>query len=131
MLLQVCKDFAHDSDLIRDEIISKIIHPQCVRVISRGDDDRSKEFKIWNIFSDDNLTMPNLRLRGRVKVKTFFTGFWDPSSRTHSFELFEAAGRECMIDELNRVLHPIYVKNVSDSGKSFAHVLSVYIPARP
>lgn len=129
MLLQVRKDFAHDSDLIRDEVISKIIHPQCVRIISRGNDDTSKEFKIWNIFSDENLK--NLRLRGKVKLATFFTGFWDPISRRHSFERFEAAGRKCMIDELNQVLHPIYVKNVSDSGKSFAYVLSVYVPARP
>lgn len=122
------RNFAHDSDKIRDAII-EIIKPLCVAHISRGDDQKEKVFQIWDI--QKQVQPEHLDLKTNVKFMTFFNGFWDSSSRTHSFDTFTAAKRKGMIDELNLELKPITVKNISDPGKSLRFVISVTIPSRP
>lgn len=122
------KNLADDSDTIRDAIIEQIIKPQCERIMAKGNDADEKVFKLWNIQYSDALR--SLPLKGKMKVPTFFTGFWDDSSKTHSFEAFEAAGKKKMLDELNDKIAPLHLTNISDRDKSMAYVLTCTIPAR-
>lgn len=121
-------NLAHDSDMIRDAIINKIIMPQCERIMAKSNDDEEKVFKLWNIQYEECLR--SLPLKGNMKVSTFFTGFWDDASKSHTFDAFEEAGKKKMFDELKDKILPLVLTDISDRSRSMAYVLTCTIPAR-
>lgn len=64
-----------------------------------------------------------------IKPSTFFTGFWDKQTRTHSFEAFEGSQCVPMLDKLVEVFEPLGYKltDISDDSKSMRRVLQVQI----
>ena len=116
-----------DSNMIRDAL-GDVVQDCIVRYISRSyDPEEYHEFNIWNPQREECLK--HLPLKSNIKASTFFTGFWDVNSLTHNSDLWEEAGIDLMLEELNKVLDPVRLIDISDSGRSFNFVLQCQVPA--
>ena len=116
-----------DSNMIRDELVD-VIQDAIVRYISRSyNPEEEHVFNIWNLQRED--CIKDLPIKSNVKASTFFTGFWDATTRTHNKDLWDEAGIGLMLDELNKALNPVVLTDVSDSGRSFNYVVKCVIPA--
>jgi len=124
------QDLKHDSSmiaiLIYDYIIQLIPH-----VLSNRDHTVVTDFMVWNILKkiniDDSLKKTN------IKCKTFFTGYYNSTTKTFSYDQWKAAGIGLMVEEVNKLFLStgIFIQDVSDKNKSFAHVLLVTVPPKP
>lgn len=124
-------NLVHDSNLIRDAMIN-IIQDLILQKIVSSDDNSLKKIIVFNIF--DKLSSDIISAKKTsVKPKTFFTGFWQTSSRTYNLNPFHEAGISLMIDEINVYLadSDIVLKDISDPSKSFKHVIEITIPPKP
>ena len=114
-----------DSNTIRDAAL-KLIRQEIVFHLSKSSKPHDfHSFRIWNLANK----LKDLKLRGSIKVTTYFTGFWNPSERKHHDELWQEAGIGLMIEELNKVMFPIRLEDISDSNASFNQVFRCTIPA--
>ena len=119
-----------DTILIASAIYEFLINEIAYK-ISRTEDSEEKYFIIWNIqkklFIDDSLRKTN------VKFRTFFTGFFDSKTKTFTKESWEKAGLDLMVDEVNKLFlgTGIYIEDVSDTTKSYAHLIKVTVPPKP
>ena len=119
-----------DTILIASTIYEFLIN-EITYKISRTEDSDEKYFIIWNIqkklFIDDSLRKTN------VKFRTFFTGFFDSKTKTFTKESWDKAGLDLMVDEVNKRFlgTGIYIEDVSDTTKSYAHLIKVTIPPKP
>ena len=123
------KNLAHDSDLIRDAIKEEIIDPLAVNAISRTDTNEEKRVPVFNILSNEKLFA--LDYRSNMKLRTFFFGFWDSVDLCYSKEKFEQAGKDLMLDEVNKVIKPLKIVDISDPSLSKKYVLELVIPPNP
>ena len=121
------QNLREDSNMIRDELVD-VIQNAMVRYISRSYNPEDEHvFNIWNLQREECLK--KLPLKSNIKPSTFFTGFWDADTCTHNQDLWDDAGINLMLDELNDVLNPVKLVDVSDSGRSFNFVVQCTIPA--
>ena len=123
------ENLAHDSDLIRDAIKEEIIDPLAINAISRSDTNEEKRVPIFNILSNEKLFV--LDYRSNMKLRTFFFGFWDCAETCYSKEKFAQAGKDLMLDELNTVIKPLKIVDISDPQLSKKYVLELIIPPNP
>lgn len=123
------ENLAHDSDLIRDAIKEEIINPLAINVISRSDTNDEKRVPIFGILSNEKLF--SLDYRSNMKLRTFFFGFWDGEKTCYSNEKFTQAGKDLMLDELNKVIKPLKIVDISDPSLSKKYVLELIIPPNP
>jgi len=120
----------HDSILIASSIYEHLINEIAYK-ISKSNDSEEKYFIVWNIqkklFIDDSLRKTN------VKFKTFFTGFFDFKSKSFSKDSWDKAGIDLMVDEVNKLFLDtgIFIEDVSDINKSYAHLIKVTVPPKP
>tara|TARA_B100000035_G_scaffold313542_1_gene327504 strand:+ start:1849 stop:2304 length:456 start_codon:yes stop_codon:yes gene_type:complete len=125
------QNFLHDSNLLRDALIN-IIKDIILQKIVSSDDNSLKKIIVFNIF--DKLSSEIISSKKTsVKPKTFFTGFWQSSSRTYNLNPFHEAGISTMTDEINTYIKDskIVLKDISDPTKSLKHVLEITIPPKP
>ena len=90
-------NLVHDSNLIRDAMIN-IIQDLILQKIVSSDDNSLKKIIVFNIF--DKLSSEIISAKKTsVKPKTFFTGFWQTSSRTYNLNPFHEAGigNQCFV----------------------------------
>ena len=110
---------AHDFGLIFTEL--------CERILMRARQSTRRNEKTFYIFNVcDQLQVQNRQTN--IQYKTFFKGFWDPTSRKHVLEKFERSGiHRMMLEELQQAFGPrgYNITDVSDPAKSFNHVLMV------
>lgn len=123
------ENLAHDSDLIRNAIKEEIIDPLAINVISRSDTNEEKRVPIFGILSNEKLF--SLDYRSNMKLRTFFFGFWDGEKTCYSKEKFIQAGKDLMLDELNKVIMPLKIVDISDPSLSKKYVLELIIPPNP
>ena len=123
------QNLVHDSDLIRDAIKEEIVDPLAIHVISRADSNEEKRVPIFNILSNDKLFC--LDYHSNMKLRTFFFGFWDSDKMAYNAEKFSQAGKGLMIEEVNKVIAPLKIADISDSSLSKKFVLELIIPPNP
>ena len=120
----------HDSILIASSIFEFLMN-EIPYKLSKTDDSEEKFILVWNIqkklYIDDSLRKTN------VKFRTFFTGFFDSNTKTFTKEPWQKAGLDLMVDEVNKLFLDtgIYIEDVSDTNKSYAHVIKLTIPPKP
>lgn len=123
------QNLAHDSDLIRDAIKTSIIDPLAIDAISRADSNGQKCVPIFNILTNQKLF--DLDFHSNMKMRTFFFGFWDSETNAYSDEKFTQAGKGLMLEELNKVIKPLKIVDISDPTLSKKYVLELRIPPNP
>ena len=74
------------------------------------------------LYIDDSLRKTN------IKFRTFFTKFFYSKTKTFAKNAWENAGLD-----LNKLFlgTGIYIEDVSDTTKSFAHLIKVTVPPKP
>lgn len=83
-------------------------------------------FRLFNVC--DSIEVAESARMTRIRPQTFFLGFWNPETKTHSTEAFREAGVEVMmLEALQQAFSPrgYTIKDVSDPSRSLQHVLEV------
>ena len=110
---------AHDFELVFTAL--------CHYIVSRARQAARWKKTTFTIFDMCNeIDVPNRQTN--IQYKTFFTGFWDPATRTHSTERFQEAGiTTMMLERIQKAFRPrgFIIDDVSDPSRSLHQVLTV------
>jgi len=120
------RDLREDSNTIRDVLKENILTFVANRLSRSLDPDEDKEYRLWNIHQ--KIDAP-LSLKLRIKPSTYFTGYWDTVTRSHRCDDWKNAGIGLMVEELNKVLSPITLVDISSKGLSCNWVYLCKVPS--
>jgi len=120
------QDLREDSNTIRDALKEKILEFIATRLSQCLDPDEDQEYRLWNIHRRID---KHLSLKLRIKPSTYFTGYWDTATRCHRFSDWKNAGIGLMVEELNKVLSPITLVDISSKGLSCNWVYLCKVPS--
>ena len=116
-----------DTYKIRNFLKSYILDSVVYRLSISVDIDKGLEFKLWNI--DRMIDRDKLGLYLKIKPSIYFTGFWDRNTRLYNKKNWDDANIGLMVEELNKVLSPITITNISNRKLSTQLVLLCTVPA--
>ena len=119
------RDALEDITTIRDACIEVIMF-ECDKILPICNDNEEKTVKVRNIEE----RIKSFPLKGTIKITTFFTGFWDSNTNSYSSRAFEEVGKQLMLDEINKAIFPLSLRDVSDPSKSTNRVFTCTIPPR-
>ena len=126
------QDLAHDSDLIRDALLS-FMRNVIVKKLSSEKQAGKEEVTIsfWDLHHSPALDDKALRskMKTRMKPTTFFTGMWDRDRKEHDLSLWEKAGKGLMVEELRKAMLPCLLVDATNLSLSKHRVLQVTVPA--
>jgi len=120
------QDLREDSNTIRDALKENILTFIANRLSECLDPDEDKEYRLWNIHQ--KIDKP-LSLKLRIKSSTYFTGYWDTVTRSHRCSDWKDAGIGLMVEELNKVLSPITLLDISAKSMSCNWVYLCKVPS--
>jgi len=120
------QDLREDSNTIRDALKENILEFIATRLSQCFDPDEDQEYRLWNIHL--KIDKP-LSLKLRIKPSTYFTGYWDTATRCHRFSDWKNAGIGLMVEELNKVLSPITLVDISSKSMSCNWVYLCKVPS--
>lgn len=120
-LEELREDVASIRDALKDKIRAEIVHRL------RKDARSAQEFLLWNLHETESLEA--VARKTPLKVRTFFTGFWNTEQKCHDGRLWAEAGVDFMLTELNKVVAPVTLEDVSDRTISSNFVIKVCVPA--
>ena len=110
-----------DTYKIRNFLKSYILDSVVYRLSISVDIDKGLEFKLWNI--DRMIDRDKLGLYLKIKPSIYFTGFWNRNTRLYNKKNWDDANIGLMVEELNKVLSPITITNISNRKLSTQLVL--------
>ncbi len=143
------RDLREDSNTIRDALKENILTFVANKLSVSLDPDEDKEYMLWDqqlmtrivktrTFTINGQKRPywsrerigsHLPLKLKIKPSTYFTGYWDPKTRSHRCDDWKNAGIGLMVKELNKVLSPITLEDISDRSKSTCRVYLCKVPS--
>jgi len=117
----------YDTYTIRNVLKGYILQRVVNRLSRSADIENGVEFKLWNI--DTWIDSRELALYLNIKPSIYFTGFWNRKTRLYNKKDWDNANIGLMVEELNNVLSPITLTNISDRKLSRQLVLLCTVPA--
>lgn len=114
-----------------------IIHITIEKLSHRSNYNYETKFKIFNICKEKMVLdyCNKYKFFTNIKIKTFFTGFWNPYEKTFNTDIFTKCNLDLMLEALNKKFLDkntgIHLTDISNSEKSFNHVILVTIQPKP
>lgn len=130
-------NFKHDYKIYFVSLQLFIIHTTINTLSYKNNYNYETKFKIFNICKQKMVLdyCSKYKFFTNIKIKTFFTGFWNPYEKTFNSDIFNKCNLDLMLVELNKHFLDnntgIYLTDISNSEKSFNHVILVTVQPKP